>query len=55
MSPEQISETFDEISTQLFQLGERLAELRHELHRLTDRVNDVEGDVRSLQREARRS
>lgn len=54
MKPDEISETFDEISTQLYRVGERLEELRHELHRLTSRVNDTEADVRELQRAVER-
>jgi len=49
MKPDEIAETFDEISTQLYRLGERLEELQNALDRLDHRVNNlVDSDSRRL-------
>jgi len=39
MTPDQITETFDEISTQLFKLGERIEELRRDVNHLSNVVD----------------
>ena len=55
MQPDEVSEAIDEISSQLFRLGERLEELHSHLYRLERKVelNETDCDSRNAHHERR--